>query len=236
MNKLYFNKVVDILQDFEMNELMYHTKTEIYSLLGINYIKEGKINKANECIIKIQSANEEIEGVSFENLFLELFMALLFKEDDDYQAMDLHFDTALTLLDKIEDTTKPLYPRFYYEYGLGCKKFNRVDKAEKLFEKGLSAAEESNYDFYQNIILEELDVVVNIDRFDFKTSNFEFSWIKEAAELEKALNQVESRIAERDFLNELQNILVENSDKDLLVEKAMALIDKNFVVQESFFI
>ena len=231
----YFNKVVDILQDFQMNELMYHTKTEIYSLLGINYIKTGKVNKANEYIIKIQSEGEEIEGVSFENLFLELFMALLFKEDDDYQAMKLHFDTALTLLDKIEDTTTPLYPRFYYEYGLGCKQFGRIDEAEKWFKKGLEIAKESNYDFYQNKILKELDTAVDIDGFDFAASNFEFSWIKEAAELEKALNQVEKRIAERDFLNKLQNILVENSDKEVLIKKVMDLIDKNFVVQESYF-
>jgi diguanylate cyclase (GGDEF)-like protein len=231
----YLNELLEILRVLQLDIVMYQSQEKIYSLLGINYLKTGNLAKAEECIIKLKFEDtDKSSGDILEPFFMELFSGLYYKEKSNYEDSKDHFEKALLLLNDIEYSIKYVYPRFYYEYGLMLKKFNRIKEAKKIFNRGLEYCEELDFDFHQDLILDQLGATDTVNHFEFEAIMFDFDWIAESAELEETLNKFHNQINRVKFLNKVQNVLVEHVEKEKMIDKIIELIEYNFLVENSY--
>ena len=231
---LYLTELLDILRVLQLDTLMYQSQEKLYSLLGINYLKTDNFAKAEECMLKLKfEARDKSSGDILEPFFIELFTALYYKAQDDYQRAKNYFSQALFLLNNVNYDVDYVYPRFYYEYGLMYNKFNQHKRAQKMLKLGLEYCEKLDYKYYKNLILQQLGHQRTVTEFEFEEFNFDFDWIAEAAELEETLNKFHNQMSRVKFLNRVQNILVETASKETLINRIMKLIDYKFLVKNN---
>jgi diguanylate cyclase (GGDEF)-like protein len=114
------------------------------------------------------------------------------------------------------------------------KKFNRIKEAKKIFNRGLEYCEELDFDFHQDLILDQLGATDTVNHFEFEAIMFDFDWIAESAELEETLNKFHNQINRVKFLNKVQNVLVEHVEKEKMIDKIIELIEYNFLVENSY--
>ena len=236
-SQFYLEEVLEITKALQIKGLKYHSRSKVYALLGINYIKMGNLVKAYDCVTKIKTEMSKVgeyKRDDFEDFFLKFFTALYYKEESNHKLAKEFFAKALDELDKIDTSVQHIAPRFYYEYAFIAKESGELNKAENLFKQGLSASEKLKHNFYQNLFLEELGQKVEVDGFDFGEKNFNFKWIAESAELKRTLNKLYDQISRVKFLNNLQNILVESNEREGLIEETMDLINHNFLIEKSY--
>ncbi len=197
----YLNQSLEIFDVLGINSIMYNSKVKICAMLGISYIKAGKLNKAYQCLIKLKSdaylnilaeAND-----NFQSFFKNFFEAMIAKEKKDYKKAKKLFAYTFECLNNISSVKQQFYPRFYYEYGLFHKTFGEKKPANILFKKGLEIAQKLNYQYHISLIKSELNPKAKFNKLKLKESNFDFKWLAESFKLKDTLNQLEIQKQDR---------------------------------------
>ncbi|MCX7921825.1 MAG: diguanylate cyclase [Clostridia bacterium] len=232
----YLEKLLLIMNILQINGLKYHSLHGIYSLIAVAYYKNGNIAKAYEYLTKIKIKNLQPYPEKNEEYFLfELLQAFLLKEEKKYLESEKCFESALVYLQKENDVIKYMAPRFYYEYGIMFKEQNQLGRALTMFETGIEKCKELNYTFHESLLRNEINNGdYEIKKLKFKKKIFDFGWTIEAVRLEVNLTKLHKKINEINFLNILQNILAQGTEKSELINKVMNLINNSFLVELSF--
>lgn len=228
----YLERLLLLINILKMDSIRYHTMFGVYSLMGINYCQIGDISKAYEYMIKIKKT-ETCCDVDDDKFLVELFKALLYKMEEDYEKATFHFEAAMNYIQKL----KYMAPRFYYEYGLMKKEQGKKDEAESLFKIGIQYCEELQYSFYKDLLLKELvDQGNSKEPLQLYYKFYDLQWIIDSVQQELIINDLHKKIKEINFLNILQEIIGSGREKkkEELIKNVMNLIHDTFFVECSF--
>lgn len=231
----YLEEITFLLNALKMkNGLTYHSMFGIYSLIAVNYYKEGNIAKAYDYIGRIKTQKLIPHKNKNEEHFLyELALGLLAKEEKDFARAEQYFANAQKYLEsKKNDCIKFFGPRFYFECGSMLQERSLPEKAEAMFRTGLARSKELGYDFYLRIFTALL-AQGELDRQQLKLRRqpFDHQWIIEAAKMEINMELLHKCINEINFLNNIQNILSRDEDAKSIITNLMNLINNNFLVE-----
>ena len=226
----YLEKLLLLINILKMDSIHYHTIFGVYSLIGINYCQIGDISKAYEYMIKIKKT-ETCCDVDDDKFLVELFKALLYKMEEDYEKATFHFEAAMNYIQKL----KYMAPRVYYEYGLMKKEQGKKEEAKCLFKIGIQYCEELQYSFYKDLLLKELADQRKIkESFQLYNKFYDLQWIIDTAKQELVIKDLNKRIKEINFLNILQEIIGREKKKEELIENVMNFIKDTFFIECSF--
>ena len=226
----YLEKLLTLLSILKMKETAYHSRFGLYALIGVNYCQAGNLIKAYEYVTKIKMKELKAFPQKNEEYFLfELLQASICTKEKEYEKADLYYKRAEKYLYKANDVIKYFIPMFCYEYGKMLKAQGNSLRAHKVLQQGLRFCKELRYGFYHSVILREIDPLNNlIPSMLLNEIEMDFQWIMESAKQEVTINKLHKKIIEVNFLNILQNIIVEEKSKEKLICRVIELIDHNF--------
>lgn len=227
----YLEDVLFIMNQLKIEQLPFHTKTQLYPVFGIVFLKLKDLNRSIEYMNKAKALPPMNDRV---HLFYFLMLkALVAGESEEYEESEIHFNSALELV-KAEEH-RSLQPYCLYEMGMMYRQKGDAASAAKTFKKGLAACQENHYPYYRSLLEKELGIKPDgFKKIRLKPREFNVQGVIRTAKQELNLNKLHKKIDEMNFLNSLQNILVQSYEKETLVYEAMYLINNTFLVDVSF--
>ncbi len=225
----YYSAMLDIMDPLEIDDLPYHSRITIYSLLGICNLKIDNYPIALKFYTKIKLLPLFVEdNHDFE--YFTLFSGLFQKYRGNYSdAKQLLLEAANIQRDKNLD--EPYFSiNVLYELGdLANLNQNRIE-AQIMWNKAFSLCTTNSFPFmFQllNNLINDKDVIKNLP---YKTRNFELKSVTELVKLDNNLNELHKKVEEISFLNSLQDLLRDKNTGDNIIQYSTELITNNFLL------
>lgn len=221
----FMKKSLRLLRILERRNLSYHSELGILALLGVGLILQKNTSQAWQIWMKIHMDRltpypEKNEEYFFLNLFQVLLTEGQLKPEEEAE----YFQTAETYLTRPNDNIQYWAPFFYWEKGLFLIRRGRAVQATSEFAKGLKFAQEQENLFYINIIQSQLTGKPPILNSPLeKTDPMDIDGVIASARLSKNLVTLQQRVEDIHFLNTLQSLFYEETNRERLVSKAMEM-------------
>lgn len=228
---LYLEDVLFIMNQLKLEQLPFHTKSQLYPVYGIIFVKQKELNRAIEYMNKVRELPPV--KVKIHEFFYELLKGMVAAESMEFAEAEMHFEKASLLLD--DEEYRYLRPYCFYETGLMYRQKGDGDAAVRAFKKGLEVCGAKQYPYYRMLLEKETaGEVESFKRLQLKPKFFNVQGVIRTAKQELNLNKLHKKIDEMNFLNSLQVILVQSYEKETLVYDTMYLINNTFLVDVSF--
>lgn len=239
----YCEVTIKIMKKLNLQDLTFYSINEIYSMIAIAFLKQNNPAKSYIYYNKIKnivSGDEEI--------YYQLLKALISAKEMNYHVAENNFEKIEDIINNhhkvffLKKNIKYFSALFYYEYGLVCKLMNSIEKANNIFEKGMSICKEIDFLYYHNLFLREISKQESNDIFyKYKDYNYDFKsllvLVSQEVELgrkEESLHVLHKKINEINFLNNLQNILSKRLEKKPLITDVADLIHHSMLVESTY--
>lgn len=237
----YFELSLQVMRILDIKYIRFFPIDHIYTFISLCYIQQNNLHKCLSYATQIK----EIANID-SNFHYELLQALLAKYYKEYHIAYIHFKKIDKLINDEHILSTNIVEQyctiiFYYEYGLVLKEDGKKIKAKKIFNTALQHCKEQNFTFYEMLVLNELsEEKIKIEPFKFKKvyidSKFLIDIIHrkfERQKFEANLHQLNKRINEINFLNNIQIIFSKYYTKQEIINEFMELVHRNFIVEFS---
>lgn len=227
----YLEDVLFIMNQLKLEQLPFHTKAQLYPVFGIVFLKLKDLNRSIEYMNKSKALSPMKDPIH--QFYYEMLKAMVATESEEYDEAKKFFEIAAGLAEGEE--FRSLKPYCYYETGLMYRQKGDPEGAARSFKKGLAVCDESHYPYYRSLLEKELGTGKDgFKKIKLKPKDFNVQGVIRTAKQELNLNKLHKKIDEMNFLNSLQNILVQSYEKETLVYETMYLINNTFLVDVSF--
>jgi len=223
----YLEDVLTLMQILHMDTLPFHSIEEVYCVICFAYIKDGRYLESMKYLRKCNPA--AVSSKTEERLIYKMLMGLVHLEEGRPEESEATFHEALSIIESEPENLKRFAPRIYYEYGLIVQKRNKQE-AKEILKTGIPVAEKLEYHFHKELLTNTAQNKPTKHNFHFSKKPYDTELILELAKTQRTLNKLHNKVSEINFLNNLQNILVQsNEHEDELLQNILPLIDHSFL-------
>ena len=211
------------MNHLNINDLPFHPRFFIYSILGIAYIKTQRKSKALELVNRIHT-HQRVSMIERHEYYKFLLAEIARFNGNTDDASRLYEETIASARE-IEAETKHIVLFCRYEYGLMLESAGRTGEAREIFSGALAEAEGSgSYEFHTSLIRAAMAGQPRPELPELPFRQFDSSTTLHFVRLDAALNHLHRRIMEINFLNSLQSVLASSSGTADIIRKTGDLI------------
>lgn len=232
----YLENVLKLLDYLHIQELTYHPRFNIYSMLGICYLRKGQYSRALDCVNRVnRQPGLQNELHLFE--YVELLKALVALARQDKSRADRSFEKSIDVLATQIKDTRHIALLCVFEYGRSLAAQGLTEKSQFIFNKGLEfCGSEPYHPFLRRIFkagpaayAQNLPApLIKIRRRSFSTE-----LLLDFARQDFRISRLHRKINEINFLNTIQNLISGSETQKELLEKTVDFIQGSHPVDET---
>ena len=225
--------VISIMNLLKIENFPYHPRLNIYALLGISYIKSGRVSEALDFASRIRTLPDYKRNADIFPYY-EMLQGFIEQHRDNTALAEEHFLKALHLKN-LENLQFELF--CLYEYGLACHTAGNTSHAVKSWNDGYYLIKDTGTHSYYRYLFEcALQNLDPVEKPSFGKIRFDIDTVIEFARQDNNVNLLHRKVNEINFIRSLQNIIINSHTRESLIAAIMELLNNSFVFDYSFFI
>jgi signal transduction histidine kinase/CheY-like chemotaxis protein/tetratricopeptide (TPR) repeat protein len=225
--------IILIMNLLKIENFPYHPRLNIYALLGISYIKSGKISEALDFSSRIETLSDYKRNSDIFPYY-EVLQGLIEVHRNNTASAEEHFLNALNLKN-LENLQFELFCR--YEYGQLCLNAGLSPRGREILSGGLRLiGDTGTHSYYKYLFESALEGRDAKEKPVFGPIHFDITTVIEFARQDNNVNLLHRKVNEINFIRSIQNIIINNHTRKSFITSIMELLNNSLVFDHAFFI